>query len=223
MPSPSPSDRTIVVFARAAERGRVKTRLARTLGDDTALALHRAFVEDACALTAGVAERRYLAVAGALDEPSLGKIARAHGLELVAQEGADLGSRMAHAIATHAQRGPVCIIGADSPSLPRAYLEEAFVRLAQDELVLGPATDGGYWLVGARRPAPELFGDIAWGTPSVLPETLRRLAGARAALLPFFYDVDDEQDLALLRAHLGVLPASVAPATRQMLAILADS
>ncbi len=210
--------RTLVVFARAPVRGQVKTRLARSVGDDAALALHLAFVSDVCGLGRGVADRRVLAVAGALDG-----FPPAPDLTIVAQEGAELGARMANAIARYVGDGPVCIVGSDSPSLPREYLVEAFERLKEADVVLGPSTDGGYWLIGARRPAPELFGGIEWGTPSVLTATLERLKDARAALLPFFYDVDEAADLALLRAHLALLPATVAPATRQALAHLGIS
>jgi len=84
--------------------------------------------------------------------------------------------------------------------------------------VLGPANDGGYWLVGARRPAPELFDDMPWGTPVVLPRTLARLRTADHALLPFWYDVDDPASMGLLVSHLDVLPPDVAPATRRALA-----
>ena len=141
-------------------------------------------------------------------------MASAHGMRLVTQEGSDLGARMDHAIRSHLP-GKVCIIGSDSPSLPVELVRQAFAALDRSDLVLGPSGDGGYWLVGATRPAPELFSSIAWGTPAVLPETLRRARGA--ALLPFWYDVDDGDDLELLRAHLAHLPAEVARATRAAL------
>lgn len=204
---------TLVVFARAPVRGQVKTRLARGVGEDAALALHRAFLADVCAAAEGVAARRVLAVAGDPDHAGLDGLP----LERVEQGEGDLGARMARALARYVADGPVCLIGCDAPTVPRAYLEEAFVRLGEVDLVVGPSTDGGYWLVGARRPAPELFEDVAWGTEAVLPETLRRLRGRSHALLPFWYDVDDVEDLALLRAHLGVLGPEVAARTRAVL------
>lgn len=204
---------TLVVFARAPEPGRCKTRLGASLGDAAALRLHGAFVEDACALGAGIAERLVLAVAGDPQHPGFAGLS----VERLAQGDGDLGQRMDRALALG---GAVCIVGSDAPTLPRAHLVEAFQRLADADVVLGPSTDGGYWLIGARRPVPELFEGIAWGTPAVLPETLRRLSGLRAALLPFHYDVDDAEDLALLLAHLRHLPPAVAPATRRALADL---
>jgi rSAM/selenodomain-associated transferase 1 len=207
---------TLVVFARAPERGRVKTRLAATVGEDAALALYRAFLDDACALAAEVAERRVLAVAG--EPATLDEVARRYAMRVVRQEGADLGARMDHAISTALaiDDGPVCIIGSDSPSLPASLVREAFGRLSDHEVAIGPSGDGGYWLIGARRPVPELFRDVAWGTPAVLAETLRRVE--RAALLPFWYDVDEPRDLQLLEAHLRHLPATAASATRAALA-----
>lgn len=212
---------TVVVFARAPEPGRVKTRLAAGVGEAAALALYRAFLDDTCALASGAAERAVLAAAGPADHPALAALAARHRMQLVAQEGADLGERMARALARALEEAErVCIIGSDAPSLPRALLDEAFLRLADAEVVIGPAADGGYWLVGARAPEPELFREIAWGTPRVLPETLARLAGRRAALLPFHYDVDGPDELQLLSAHLRHLPPEVAPATRRALAAL---
>jgi uncharacterized protein len=204
---------TLVVFAREPVAGRVKTRLAATIGAAAALRLHVAFVEDVCALAAGIAGRLVLAVAGDPEHPGFAGLS----VERMAQGEGDLGARMDRALGLG---GAVCIIGSDAPTVPRAHLADAFRLLEDAEVVLGPSTDGGYWLVGARRPAPELFCDMAWGTPAVLPETLRRLAGARAALLPFHYDVDEAGDLALLRAHLVHLPPTVAPATRRTLADL---
>ena len=211
---------TLVVFARAPERGKVKTRLAAALGEDAALALYRAFLDDVCALAAEAAGRRVLAVAG--DPTSLEALSRKHGLELVQQEGHDLGDRMDRSIRRELAHGPVCIIGSDSPSLPAAFIRDAFVRLRDREIVIGPSTDGGYWLVGATRPIPEIFASIEWSTDRVLVETLRRLANTSWGLLPFWYDVDDAQSLALLRAHLPLLAPSVAPATRAALANLPD-
>jgi rSAM/selenodomain-associated transferase 1 len=207
---------TLVVFAREPIAGQVKTRLARTIGHEAALALHLAFVEDACAL-ARAAERRLLAVAGDPAHPDLVRLAEQYGLERVAQPEGDLGERMATVLSV---RAPACIIGSDAPTLSRAHLEAALAALATHEVVLGPATDGGYWLIGLREPRPELFSAMPWSTSSVMSETLRRLSGVPTAILPFHYDVDDEEGLAMLRAHLLHLPDEVAPATRRALARL---
>lgn len=205
---------TLVVFARAPVLGRVKTRLAERLGAEAALALYRAFLDDTCALST-VAEKRVLAVAG--DPQSLSELAARHGLALEAQADGDLGARMSSAIAKHA---PACIIGSDSPSLPREQLTLAMRALDDHDFVVGPSTDGGYWLIGARAAAPWLFDGIAWGGDKVFFDTLARLRGRRHVMLPFHFDVDETADLETLRKHLAELPPSVAPATRTALAAL---
>jgi uncharacterized protein len=216
---------TIVIFGKTPLLGEVKTRLARAIGEPAALALYEAFLDDTCTLTQGLGARRVLAIEGALDHPHLARLAKSQRLELVDQcfgqgEG-DLGAKMARAIATYVETGPVVILGSDAPTLPRAHLHQALDALMEHDVVLGPSDDGGYYLVGARLPAPEIFTDVRWSTPEVLPTTLARLGERSHLLLPAWYDIDDEGDLERLRADLAELPPSVAAATRRALAALA--
>lgn len=212
----------LVVFAKAPVPGQVKTRLttggeggARGLSAEEAAALHAAFVRDVCERGARVGfGRRFLYVAGGLSHPLLVEIAGRAGYELRAQEGADLGARMHHAIAQELRAAAaVVLIGTDSPTLPGAYLERAgaCLQAGEGDVVLGPAIDGGYYLIGARGEVPELFAPgIAWSTDRVLTETLRRLRALVASrpgfgvrLLPPFYDVDTPADLARLVTDLS--------------------
>jgi uncharacterized protein len=204
---------SLIVFARAPVEGKVKTRLGKWIGAPAALALYVAFLEDVCALAGSVDARRILAVDG--QHPLLTDLALEHGMELRLQGPGDLGTRMQSALESAL---PACVIGTDSPTMPKAWLEEALTVVASRDAVIGPSTDGGYWLLGLSRPIPELFRDIPWSTPEVLPLTLERLRGRRTAVLPFHYDVDD--NLRLLLAHLGILPHDVAPRTREALANL---
>lgn len=208
---------TIVIFARAPVLGQVKTRLAKSIGDERALALYQAFLDDTCALTQGLGAQRLLAVHGGLDHPHLVHLAKSQRLELVEQGDGDLGAKMARAIATHVGRGPVVIIGSDAPTLPRAHLHQALDALMEHDVVIGPSEDGGYYLVGARLAVPELFANVRWSTPEVLATTQARLAGRSHALLPSWYDVDSIEDLERLRQELATLPPSMAPATRRVL------
>jgi glycosyltransferase A (GT-A) superfamily protein (DUF2064 family) len=117
------------------------------------------------------------------------------------------------------------LIGCDSPALPTEFLDRA-VRLAGDpatDLVLGPSEDGGYYLIGARSPRPELFADIPWSTGQVLEATERRARGLglRIGWLPPWFDVDTAGDLDRLQAALAGAPAAAAPQTRRALARLA--
>lgn len=244
--APAPAaDASLVVFARAPVAGQVKTRLFSPAAEpappgaltaEQAAALHAAFVSDVCrnGARSGI-QRRRLYVAGDLAHPHLLAVASQFGFTICEQAGADLGARMATAIAAELAAGSsaVLLIGTDSPTLPRAYLRRAAAWLrGAAEVVLGPATDGGYYLIGARRPVPELLATgISWGTAQVLPATLLRLqelasAGTKVALLPFFYDVDTPQDLWLLACHLRLAAAAgartrlQAPATAAALATL---
>jgi rSAM/selenodomain-associated transferase 1 len=210
----------LIVFARAPERGTVKTRLAAALGDDAALALYLAFLDDVCRESAGVAARTVLSVAGDPNHPSLVSLATAYGLERVAQGEGDLGARMLAALERELGRGgPALVIGSDAPTVLRQEYEAALRALADHEVALGPSHDGGYWLIGVRAPEPQLFTDVAWSTPSVLETTERRLAGRRVARLPGHDDVDDAPSLARLADGLRHDP-SAAPATRRALATL---
>jgi len=208
---------TIVIFARAPELGAVKTRLAQVVGDEKALALYEAFLDDTCALTQGLGARRVLAVAGNVDHPRVEHLCKSQRLAVEPQGEGDLGARMARAIAAHVATGPVVIIGSDAPTLPRAHLHQALDELMAHDVVIGPSDDGGYYLIGARVPVPELFVDVHWSTAEVLPTTLQRLAGRSSLVLPPWYDVDSAEDLERLEAELAGLPPSVAPATRRVL------
>src|SRR6185312_11085720 len=112
---------TIVIFARAPELGAVKTRLAKAVGNERALALYEAFLDDTCTLTQGLGARRVLAVAGDDDHPRIAHLAKSQRLAVEPQGEGDLGERMARAVARHVERGPVIIIGSDAPTLPRAH------------------------------------------------------------------------------------------------------
>jgi len=208
---------TLIIFARAPQLGEVKTRLAKTVGAERALALYEAFLDDTCALTQGLGARRVLSIAGDVDHPRVAHLAKSQRLTLEPQGDGDLGERMARAIATHVPRGPVVIIGSDAPTLPRAHLHQALDELMAHDVVIGPSDDGGYYLIGARVPVPELFVDVHWSTAEVLPTTLQRLAGRSSLVLPPWYDVDSAEDLERLEAELAGLPPSVAPATRRVL------
>ncbi|HEX8952999.1 MAG TPA: TIGR04282 family arsenosugar biosynthesis glycosyltransferase [Polyangia bacterium] len=208
---------TIVIFARAPQLGEVKTRLAKSIGAERALALYEAFLDDTCALTQGLGARRVIAVAGDVDHPRVAHLAKSQRLAVEPQGDGDLGARMARAVAAHVARGPVVLIGSDAPTLPRAHVHQALDALMTHDVVLGPSDDGGYYLIGARVDAPELFADVHWSTSDVLATTLARLGERSHVLLPAWHDVDSAEDLLRLERELASLPPSVAPATRRVL------
>jgi rSAM/selenodomain-associated transferase 1 len=121
---------------------------------------------------------------------------------VVAQIDGDLGARLTAAFA-ELLRSPgdrAVIVGSDSPDLPLAYLKRAFRSLKHRDVVIGPAIDGGYYLIGLRAPAPALFRDVHWGTTNVFDDTLGAIERERLslALLPPWYDVDDAASLRFL-------------------------
>jgi rSAM/selenodomain-associated transferase 1 len=212
----------LVVFARDPVPGRVKTRLARAVGDDAASALYGAFLTD---LQRRFASARF-AVRWAVAPPVAGFATRfaIDPAQVFAQQGDDLGARMHNVLAAMRDAGYArcAIVGSDMPQLATATVEEAFARLDAADLVLGPAEDGGYYLVATRTPL-DVFDGIAWSTPDVLAATLARAAalGLRTTLLAPGFDVDVAADLARLEALLRDPDARTAmPATATALAIL---
>jgi rSAM/selenodomain-associated transferase 1 len=153
--------------------------------------------------------------------------ALAPGFELVVQQGDDLGQRLDHALSGALAAGyqQAVIMNSDGPTLPLAYLTGAFDALTHGaDVVLGPSDDGGYYLIGLRRPAPRLLREVRMSTPHVLVDTLAIAAQERlqVELLPVWYDVDDAASLARLRAELAVAPPTVARHTRDFLAALPE-
>jgi len=184
--------------------GRVKTRLARALGPETACELFRAFILD----LADRLRRLPYQVTWAYWPPGAPFAALVPGARCRAQRGPDLGARMADALAAEFAGGigPVLMIGADAPHVPAPTLAEAVRALAGTaDVVLGPAADGGYYLVGLRAPAPALFEGMPWGTDGVLAATLERAAarGLRVHLLAPSFDVDEAEDIERLRTLLA--------------------
>lgn len=184
------STATLTIFARWPEAGRAKTRLIPALGAEGAAALYRRLLEHT------VREARASGLAIELRTTG-GEPARFHDwlggdLAVVDQGEGDLGARMARVPA------PAILIGSDCPACDAAMLRRAATALERLPAVVGPASDGGYYLLGMARPMPFLFHDMAWSTEAVLPETLRRFAlqGIAPAMLPELGDIDTPVDLA---------------------------
>jgi rSAM/selenodomain-associated transferase 1 len=203
----------LVVFARAPVLGAVKTRLVPPLSNEQALALHRALVEDTLerlTRVGGNTLERWLCVSEPLTGQDALEIPPVWTLAL--QNGDDLGSRMESAFRDVLQEEPgrMLLLGSDSPTLPLEYVGQAFKALVDREVVLGPAEDGGYYLVGCSTFVPELFRGIDWGTDRVLSQSKEALSQAnrKFTLLPAWYDVDSQEDLVRLRSELksNVLP-----------------
>ena len=196
--------KTVVVFAKAPAPGRVKTRLTPPFTPEQAAALYRAFAADSLsAAQAAQGCQAVVAYAAHEDWPDPSWLT-APTPEWFPQEGADLGRRLAAATGKAFLDGAdrVVVIGTDSPHLTPAVIEEAFSRLAAAPLVLGPARDGGYYLIGLQEPAPSLFDDIPWSGPKVLEATKARAAELHwpVHLLDELEDIDDAPALARMLA-----------------------
>jgi rSAM/selenodomain-associated transferase 1 len=178
----------VSLFARWPEPGKAKTRLIPALGPHGAADLHRRLTERTVATVraSGLAcEIRSTGAPPADFARWLGE-----GLTITDQGEGDLGERLARA----AETLPVLLIGCDAPDLTPALLREAAAALATAPAVIGPAEDGGYWLLGLAAPAPQLFRGIAWGTDTVFSSTISRLAPNTPRLAPLA-DLDRPEDL----------------------------
>jgi rSAM/selenodomain-associated transferase 1 len=217
-----PKMRRLLLFARRPRLGKVKTRLCPPLEPDQALALYRAFLTDQLSLLRRCAADYHVEVwwDGRADETLAGFDLA--GIEQCEQVDGDLGARLAHAFA--AADEPAVAIGADSPTLGRDAIDAAFAALSElRPVVLMPAIDGGYVLIGLRSKRPEVFSGIPWGGPHVAAATLEQAKkqGLRVQLLPHGYDVDDESGLRRLEADLSHPEiAARAPATLRALRLL---
>lgn len=193
------SRRALIVFLKHPEVGKVKTRLAPALGDETAVDLYRALCEEMLGATTPRPGEYERLVFFAPPEAADSVRAWLPGLRLLPQAGGDLGARMGAAFARTFQRGAerAAIVGTDVPGVSRATVSEALEVLDTADVVLGPAEDGGYYLLALKQPCPELFHGIAWSTPQVLDETVARARGAgrRVALLARLRDIDTPDDL----------------------------
>jgi rSAM/selenodomain-associated transferase 1 len=207
-PTSKPQPAALVIFAKAPVPGQVKTRLCPPLTPDEAATLHGSFVIDMLERTKIATAKlklpfdRYLACAPSSTLVFFQIMEERHSVKLIDQVGDDLGARMQQAFATlfakNYQR--VFIIGTDVPSLPLDHYKQALALLDTHDIVLGPAMDGGYYLIGLKQPRPELFADIAWSTDRVLATTQEKAAslGLKVALLPSWRDVDTIDDLQAL-------------------------
>jgi len=191
-------------FAKAPEPGRVKTRMLPQLSALEACALHEELVRWTCAtLLESALGAVELWVAGDPAHAVFRDCASPGQLALRQQVGADLGRRMQHALNDGLARADrVLLVGSDCPALCRGYLQQALTALNDADLVLGPALDGGYVLIGARRPVDAVFVDIGWGGSAVLAETLARAltAGISVTRLQSLQDIDRPEDLRHWRA-----------------------
>ena len=189
----------VIVMAKAPVAGLAKTRLAPALGAEGAGRLAARLLREAvaAAVQAGLGPVE-LCVAPDASHPLFVDLQARHGLMLSVQAPGDLGARMSQALALAlAAQSTALLMGTDAPRLDAALLRQAAAALATHDAVFVPTFDGGYALVGLRRPLPGLFDGMTWSTPRVMADTRERLraAGATHAELPLVHDIDEPADL----------------------------
>jgi rSAM/selenodomain-associated transferase 1 len=204
----TPSDRVLGIFAKAPRPGAVKTRLAKSLGDEAAARLYEAFLRDLLERLQAVNAHRVLAFASESDAAYCTGLCGS-GYELTVQIGVDLGARMAaffqQQFAAGARR--VVLVGSDAPGLPVERIEKAFCELQYRDVVIGPCNDGGYYLIAMRRLIDSAFCDIDWSTDRVFQQTINRLHERQVShsVLDPWYDVDISRDLLRLNLEIAAL------------------
>ena len=211
------------MIGKAPEPGRAKTRLTPPLTPDQAAALYSAFLVDTVDTARSLRWDRVTVIY----PPSKGARSILKNLlpgdvHLMPQPGSGLGEALTGAFVNHAAAGfeRVVLIGSDNPTLPASLVAAAGEALDTHDIVIGPATDGGYYLIGMDRPHRAVFERITWSTSLVYGETLQRAreAGLSVASCDAWDDIDTFDDLVRVRTELGRLDRTVAPRTRAELA-----
>jgi rSAM/selenodomain-associated transferase 1 len=211
-PTVPPPPQRLLVFARLPERGRVKTRLAQSIGDDRALAVYEAMLHDLLSSIGQSSPETEIEILWAPSENANGEIlTRAFGdFPTAMQTGQSLGDRLAMAFSErfffHATQ-KIIAIGVDDPCLPRGLIDQAFGLLDSCEWVVGPAADGGYYLIGCRAATfdSDVFQDIEWGSSTVFAATLAKIRDWQncVAVLPLRHDIDVAEDLELYATEVN--------------------
>lgn len=202
----------LVLMAKAPRAGEVKTRLIGALTTEQANELYISFLSDTFALMEAVWDERetlslVLCYTPEGAEEAFESVER-EGSMMLAQRGADLGERLSNCFADLVESDfeSVIVIGADSPTLPAKFLVEALERLNnENDIVIGPAEDGGYYLIGMKKPHQRIFAEIPWSTSGVMAATRERAreAGLNLIELSVWYDVDTPEELERLEQDLN--------------------
>ena len=184
----------LIIFVRNPVLGKVKTRIAATIGDEKALAVYKHLLQHTKNITAGVQVTRFVFFADEIATNDLW-----NGYEKCLQSGSNLGERMSNAFECLFEKGftKIIIIGSDCFELDEKIISGAFLKLNEYETVIGPATDGGYYLLGIQSPFKNLFENITWSSNSVFDETIKQIEQRNLSLflLPSLNDVDEAKDI----------------------------
>lgn len=188
--------KALLIFVKNPEVGKVKTRLAATIGDEAALAIYQQLLLYTASATEYLVVDKFVFYSGHKEEEDIWN--NKHFFKEV-QHGNDLGERMKNAFSITFGKGyeRVVIIGSDCPDITEVRIESAFSELDSAEVVMGPTEDGGYYLMGMKKLYPELFENMRWSTNHVFPDTIRKCEDLHLtySLLPVLNDIDEMKDL----------------------------
>ena len=188
------SKKALIVFTRNPELGKCKTRLAATIGDQSALDVYRFLLDHTVKITTPLAADVYVYYSKKIKDVDIWDTSIFRKKQ---QQGHDLGHKMQHAFTEVFNMGyqRAIIIGSDLYDLTTQELEDAFLKLEDKEFVIGPAQDGGYYLLGMKHLKPPLFKNKKWGTQRVLNDTLQDLELGKTAILAKKNDIDHYEDI----------------------------
>jgi rSAM/selenodomain-associated transferase 1 len=209
------SQQLLIVFAKAPVEAQCKTRLIPLLGESGATEFYKDLLQH-CLHRVSQLDNTDIAlyVTPHTQHPFIQQLATNYGTALQAQQGKDLGERMHHAMQQGLQAYQrVVLIGSDCPDITAHYLEQAFATLQQSELVIGPAKDGGYVLIGGQRISTDIFANTHWGNEQVLAQCLQNIhhAGYSHQCLPTLQDIDTPEDFLQNQLQLQTLLGKTYP------------
>ncbi len=204
----------VIVFAKNPVPNQVKTRLVPSISPEQAAALYTAFLTDWCETLAKLSGVDLIIAHTPSEAQSDLQALIGDAAIYIPQIGAGLGERLTSATEWAAEHGytKILLVGSDSPTLPISYISQALTLLDSRNTVIGPSTDGGYYLIGFSVETlvitvPHVFEEIAWSTADVFQQTVTRIREVEVTLglLPPWYDIDTAKDLAFLHAHIAAM------------------
>lgn len=199
-------NKALLIFVKSLIYGRVKTRLAATVGNDSAIKIYQQLLVHSHAVFKNICADKIVFYSEFIEED----VWKNHEFEKEIQRGNDLGERMKNAFITAFEKRyeKVIIVGTDCPRIDEDILEIAFTKFDDHDIIIGPSTDGGYYLLGMKKAEPFLFENIKWSTGSVLKETISRCIKKNWSyfVLPELTDIDEEKDLVHFRETFNFKP-----------------
>lgn len=197
----------LLIFVRNPEAGKVKTRLAATVGAENALKIYRLLLEHTRKITLSLSCDKFVYYSEAVEERDMWD----NAYQKKVQQGNTLGERMHHAFATAFADGyyKVMMIGSDNYELKTTHIEKAFQALETHDMAIGPARDGGYYLLGMKTLHPAVFKGKKWSTSTVLADTLEEVKEKKVQLLETLNDIDTYEDIRTVKAFQPFLKPEI--------------